>query len=233
MDSQKNNDIKELGMANADGLLGGKGENGGDGGKGGDGIQVLSIIGQIEGHYAVEQSQKSTKYEHLIPLLVAMEQSEDVKGVLVVLNTMGGDVEAGLGLAEMVASMSKPTVSLIIGGSHSIGVPLAVAAKRSFITKSATMTLHPVRVNGLVVGAPQTYNYFSDMQKRIVEFICRNSRAKAEAINGMMMRPDMLATDVGTVLDSKEATVCGLIDRIGGLSDALNELRNMINGCDG
>ena len=232
MDSQKNNDIKELGMANADGLLGGKGENGGDGGKGGDGIQVLSIIGQIEGHYAVEQSQKSTKYEHLIPLLVAMEQSEDVKGVLVVLNTMGGDVEAGLGLAEMVASMSKPTVSLIIGGSHSIGVPLAVAAKRSFITKSATMTLHPVRVNGLVVGAPQTYNYFSDMQKRIVEFICRNSRAKAETINGMMMRPDMLATDVGTVLDSKEATMCGLIDRIGGLSDALDELRNMINGCD-
>ena len=231
MDTQKNSDIKELGIANADNLtqVGGEnGGNGGNGGKGGDGVQVLSIIGQIEGHYAVDSNQKSTKYEHLIPLIVAMEQSADVKGVLVVLNTMGGDVEAGLGLAEMIATMSKPTVSLVIGGSHSIGVPLAVAAKRSFITRSATMTLHPVRVNGLVVGAPQTYNYFSDMQKRIVDFICRHSKATADVINGMMMRPDMLATDVGTVLDSKEATVCGLIDRIGGLSDALSELHTMI-----
>ena len=193
------------------------------------GIQVLTIIGQIEGHYISDQSQKTTKYEHLIPLLVAMEQSDDVKGVLIVLNTMGGDVEAGLGLAEMIASMSKPTVSLVIGGSHSIGVPLAVSAKRSFIVPSATMTLHPVRVNGLVVGAPQTYNYFADMQKRIVDFICRNSRATSDAINQMMMRPDMLATDVGTVLDGKEATTCGLIDRIGGLSDALAELNEMIN----
>ena len=193
------------------------------------GIQVLTIIGQIEGHYISDQSQKTTKYEHLIPLLVAMEQSDDVKGVLIILNTMGGDVEAGLGLAEMIASMSKPTVSLVIGGSHSIGVPLAVSAKRSFIVPSATMTLHPVRVNGLVVGAPQTYNYFADMQKRIVDFICRNSRATSDAINQMMMRPDMLATDVGTVLDGKEATTCGLIDRIGGLSDALAELNEMIN----
>ena len=194
-----------------------------------NGIRVLTIIGQIEGHYISDQSQKTTKYEHLIPLLVAMEQSDDVKGVLIVLNTMGGDVEAGLGLAEMIASMSKPTVSLVIGGSHSIGVPLAVSAKRSFIVPSATMTLHPVRVNGLVVGAPQTYNYFADMQKRIVDFICRNSRATSDAINQMMMRPDMLATDVGTVLDGKEATTCGLIDRIGGLSDALAELKEMIN----
>ena len=194
-----------------------------------NGIRVLTIIGQIEGHYISDQSQKTTKYEHLIPLLVAMEQSDDVKGVLIILNTMGGDVEAGLGLAEMIASMSKPTVSLVIGGSHSIGVPLAVSAKRSFIVPSATMTLHPVRVNGLVVGAPQTYNYFSDMQKRIVDFICRNSRATSDAINQMMMRPDMLATDVGTVLDGKEATTCGLIDRIGGLSDALTELNEMMN----
>ncbi len=192
------------------------------------GIQVLTIIGQIEGHYISDQNQKSTKYEHIIPLLVALEQSEDVKGVLIVLNTMGGDVEAGLGIAEMISSMSKPTVSLVIGGSHSIGVPLAVSARRSFITPSATMTLHPVRINGLVVGAPQTYNYFSDMQKRIVDFICKNSGATADCVNEMMMRPDMLATDVGTLLDAREAVECGLIDRLGGLSDALEELRKMI-----
>lgn len=191
-------------------------------------IHTLTIIGQIEGHFASEQNQKSTKYEQLVPLIVALEQSEDVEGVLIVLNTMGGDVEAGLGLAEMIASMKKPTVSLIIGGSHSIGVPLAVAAKRSVITPSATMTLHPVRMTGLVVGAPQTYNYFSDMQKRIVSFICRHSNANPETVNEMMMRPDMLATDVGTVLEANEAVSTGLIDRIGGLSDALDELEKMI-----
>ena len=191
-------------------------------------IHTLTIIGQIEGHFSSEQNQKSTKYEQLVPLIVALEQSEDVKGVLIILNTMGGDVEAGLGLAEMIASMKKPTVSLIIGGSHSIGVPIAVAAKRSVITPSATMTLHPVRMTGLVVGAPQTYNYFSDMQKRIVNFICRHSHATAESINEMMMRPDMLATDVGTVLEATEATACGLIDQMGGLSDALDELEKMI-----
>ena len=169
------------------------------------GIQVLTIIGQIEGHYISDQNQKTTKYEHIVPLLVAMEQSEDVKGVLIVLNTMGGDVEAGLGIAEMIASMTKPTVSLVIGGSHSIGVPLAVSAKHSFIVPSATMTIHPVRVNGLVVGAPQTYNYFADMQKRIVSFICRHSNASEQTINEMMMRPDILATDVGTVLEGREA----------------------------
>lgn len=191
-------------------------------------IHTLTIIGQIEGHYASTENQKTTKYEHVIPLLVAIEQSPKVKGLLVVLNTMGGDVEAGLGIAEMIASMKKPTVSLVIGGSHSIGVPLAVSADRSFIVPSATMTIHPVRVNGLVVGAPQTYNYFSDMQKRIVEFICRNSKAKPEKINEMMMRPDMLATDVGTVLEGSEAVECGLIDKIGGLSDALAELEALI-----
>ena len=194
-----------------------------------NGIHTITIIGQIEGHFASDQNQKSTKYEHLIPLLVALEQSEDVKGILIVLNTMGGDVEAGLGIAEMIATMKKPTVSLVIGGSHSIGVPIAVAAKRSFITKSATMTLHPVRVTGLVVGAPQTYNYFADMQKRIVDFICRNSSAAPERINELMMRPDMLATDVGTVLDAEEAVKNGLINQIGGLSDALAELQKMIN----
>ena len=194
------------------------------------GIQVLSIIGQIEGHYVSDQNQKTTKYEHIIPLLVAMEQREDVKGILIILNTMGGDVEAGLGIAEMIASMTKPTVSLVIGGSHSIGVPLAVSAKRSFIVPSATMTIHPVRVNGLVVGAPQTYNYFADMQKRIVSFICRHSNATEQTINEMMMRPDMLATDVGTVLEGREAVACGLIDEIGGLSDALKKLNEMIKG---
>lgn len=192
------------------------------------GIQVLTIIGQIEGHYVSDQSQKTTKYEHIIPLLVAMEQRDDVKGVLIILNTMGGDVEAGLGIAEMIASMTKPTVSLVIGGSHSIGVPLAVSAKHSFIVPSATMTIHPVRVNGLVVGAPQTYNYFADMQKRIVNFICRHSNASEQTINEMMMRPDMLATDVGTVLEGREAVECGLIDEIGGLSDALGKLKDMI-----
>jgi ATP-dependent protease ClpP protease subunit len=192
------------------------------------GIQVLTIIGQIEGHYISDQNQKTTKYEHIVPLLVAMEQSEDVRGVLIVLNTMGGDVEAGLGISEMIASMTKPTVSLVIGGSHSIGVPLAVSAKHSFIVPSATMTIHPVRVNGLVVGAPQTYNYFADMQKRIVSFICRHSNATEQTINEMMMRPDMLATDVGTVLEGREAVACGLIDEIGGLSDALKKLNEMI-----
>ena len=194
-----------------------------------NGIHTITIIGQIEGHFSSEGNQKSTKYEHIIPLLVALEQSEDVKGVLIILNTMGGDVEAGLGLAEMIASMKKPTVSLVIGGSHSIGVPIAVAAKRSFITRSATMTLHPVRMNGLVVGAPQTYNYFSDMQKRIVDFICRNSNATPQKINELMMRPDMLATDVGSVLEANETVKIGLIDQIGGLCDALDNLNEMIN----
>ena len=194
-----------------------------------NGIHTITIIGQIEGHFSSEGNQKSTKYEHIIPLLVALEQSEDVKGVLIVLNTMGGDVEAGLGLAELIASMKKPTVSLVIGGSHSIGVPIAVAAKRSFITRSATMTIHPVRMNGLVVGAPQTYNYFSDMQKRIVDFICRNSNATSKKINELMMRPDMLATDVGSVLEADEAVNIGLIDQIGGLCDALDKLNEMIN----
>ena len=192
------------------------------------GIHCLNIIGQIEGHYVLGESQKTTKYEHVIPLLVAIEESPDCEGLLVILNTMGGDVEAGLAIAEMIASMKKPTVSLVLGGSHSIGVPLAVAAKRSFIVPSATMTVHPVRINGLVIGAPQTYNYFRDMQDRIIRFITDHSCADAATIERLMMKPDEMANDIGSVLDGREAVSCGLIDRIGGLSDALCELHGMV-----
>ena len=192
------------------------------------GLETLTIIGQIEGHYALPDGQKATKYEHLIPVLVSAEENPDVKGVLIILNTMGGDVEAGLALAEMIASMSKPTVTLCLGGGHSIGIPLSVSGKRTFIVPSATMTLHPVRISGTVVGAPQTYTYFADMQKRIVDFICRNSRAKQDEINKMMMRADMIATDVGTILEGHEAVEYGLIDEIGGIDKALAALKEMM-----
>ena len=191
-------------------------------------IHCLTIIGQIEGHYILGDSQKATKYEHIIPMLVAIEESTEIEGLLVVLNTMGGDVEAGLAIAEMIASMKKPTVSLVLGGSHSIGVPLAVAAKRSFIVPSATMTIHPVRINGLVVGAVQTYNYFREMQKRIVNFICSHSHASPEKINELMMRPDEIATDIGSIVEGHEAVAYGLIDSVGGLSDAIEALKEMI-----
>ena len=194
----------------------------------GKSIHSISIIGQVEGHYVLGENQKSTKYEHLIPLLVAIEESEDIDGLLVILNTMGGDVEAGLALAEMIASMSKPTVSLVLGGGHSIGVPLAVAAKRSFIVPSATMTIHPVRTSGLVIGVPQTFRHFAEMQKRITDFICRHSTVGAETLERLMMNPDDMANDVGTILDGKEAVSHGIIDEVGGLSDALSALRNMI-----
>ena len=190
-------------------------------------VHCLSIIGQIEGHYLLGDNQKATKYEHLIPLLVSIEQDSAIKGLLVVLNTMGGDVEAGLALAEMIASMKKPTVSLVLGGGHSIGVPLAVAAKRSFIVPSATMTIHPVRTTGLVVGVPQTFRYFKEMQQRIVDFICRNSNATKEKIEELMMTPDMLATDVGSIIDGNEAVQYGIIDEVGGLDAALAALRAM------
>lgn len=192
-------------------------------------LHCLSIIGQIEGHYFLPEGQKATKYEHIIPLLVSIEQDEEVEGLLIVLNTMGGDVEAGLALAEMIASMRKPTVSLVLGGGHSIGVPLATSAKRSFIVPSATMTLHPVRINGLVVGVPQTFHYFNEMQKRIIKFICDHSSAKPDQIRELMMRPDEIATDVGSIIDGDEAVRYGIIDEIGGLSDALAALRDMIN----
>lgn len=195
-------------------------------------IHCLSIIGQVEGHYILGDNQKATKYEHIIPLLVSIEQSDDVDGLLIVLNTMGGDVEAGLAIAEMIASMKKPSVSLVLGGGHSIGVPLAVAARRSFIVPSATMTIHPVRINGLVVGVPQTFNYFREMQTRIIRFICEHSNAKPDKIQELMMRPDEMATDVGTIIDGEQAVSCGLIDEIGGLSAAFDALKGMISGAD-
>ena len=204
-------------------------ENGSVVAKGASGaIHCLSIIGQVEGHYILPEGQKATKYEHLIPLLVSIEEDEDIKGLLIVLNTMGGDVEAGLALAEMIASMKKPSVSLVLGGGHSIGVPLATSAKMSFIVPSATMTIHPVRINGLVLGVPQTFHYFNEMQKRIVDFICSHSNASSEKINELMMRPDELATDIGSIIDGDEAVKYGIIDRIGGLSDALAALKAMI-----
>ena len=204
-------------------------ESGGVVAKGADHtIHCLSIVGQIEGHYILPEGQKSTKYEHLIPLLVSIEQDPEVDGLLILLNTMGGDVEAGLAIAEVIASMTKPTASVVLGGGHSIGVPLAVAAKRSFIVPSATMTIHPVRINGLVVGAPQTYTYFSQMQKRIINFICSHSGANADEINELMMRPDMIATDVGSVLEGKEAVEYGLIDAVGGIDTALADLKKQI-----
>ena len=191
-------------------------------------IQCLSIVGQIEGHYALPEGQKATKYEHLIPLLVSIEESDDIDGLLVILNTMGGDVEAGLAIAELIASMQKPTVTLVLGGGHSIGVPLAVSGKRSFIVPSATMTIHPVRVSGTLIGAPQTYHYFEEMQDRIVKFICDHSRIDEAELRRLLMRADCLANDIGTVIDGYEAVACGLIDEVGGLDNALSALRDMI-----
>ena len=191
-------------------------------------IHCLSIIGQIEGHYMLPEGQKATKYEHVIPMLVSIEQDDEIDGLLVLLNTRGGDVEAGLAIAEVIASMKKPTVSVVLGGGHSIGVPLAVASKRSFIVPSATMTIHPVRFNGLVVGVPQSFTYFQEMQKRIIDFICAHSRAKKEKIYELMMRPDMMATDVGSIIEGREAVEYGLIDAVGGLDKALAALEEMI-----
>lgn len=184
-------------------------------------IHCMSIIGQIEGHYLLQEGQKATKYEHIIPELISIEEDKKIRGLLIILNTMGGDVEAGLAIAELIASMKKPTVSLVLGGGHSIGVPLATAAKKSFIVPSATMTLHPVRINGLVLGAPQTFNYFEEMQRRIVKFICAHSNASPDQIVELMMRPDELATDIGSIIDGNEAVRYGIIDSVGGLSDAL------------
>lgn len=197
---------------------------------GGDGVSVhcLTIIGQIEGHYLLGDGQKATKYEHILPLLVSVEESDEVDGLLILLNTMGGDVEAGLAIAELVASMSKPTVSLVLGGGHSIGVPLAVSASTSFIVPSATMTIHPVRVSGTVLGVPQTYCYFERMQARIIDFVCGHSRVTEEAFRSLLLRTDQIATDVGSVIDGHEAVRLGLIDRVGGLHDALSALRDMI-----
>ena len=196
--------------------------------KDGHTFHFLSIIGLVEGHTIAGETQKTTKYEHVIPLLAAIEESDEIDGLLILLNTIGGDVEAGRAIAEMIASMSKPTVSLVLGGGHSIGVPLAVAAKKSFIVPSATMTIHPVRISGVVIGVPQTFRYFADMQKRITAFICRNSRADAETVTRLMMNPDDMANDVGTLIDGNEAVQYGIIDEVGGLSDALAALRDMV-----
>lgn len=190
-------------------------------------IQCMTIIGQIEGHYILGEREKATKYEHIIPLLVSIEENDNIDGLLIILNTMGGDVEAGLAIAEMIASMKKPTVSLVLGGGHSIGVPLAVAARKSFIVPSATMTIHPVRVNGLVIGVQQTYNYFREMQNRIVKFIVSHSNISEEKVNELMTRPDEMANDIGTIVEGNEAVKLGLIDEVGGLSDALEALRKM------
>ncbi|MCI9158026.1 peptidase S14 [bacterium 1xD42-67] len=191
-------------------------------------IYVLTIVGQIEGHQLLPPTSKSTKYEHVLPLLATIEGSEQIDGLLILLNNGGGDVEAGLAISEVIASMSKPTVSLVLGGSHSIGVPLAVSAKRSFIAPSAAMTIHPVRLNGLVIGVPQTFYYFERIQERILQFVTANSHVKREAFTKLMLQTGELAADVGSVIYGEEAVELGLIDQIGGLSDALDCLHEMI-----
>ena len=192
----------------------------------GDGeIFCLSIIGQIEGHFAMEGGQKATKYDHVIPTLVAVEESPKIKGVLILINTLGGDVEAGLAMAELIASMTKPTASIVLGGGHSIGVPLTVSADRSFIVPSATMTIHPVRTNGLILGVPQAFDYLNKMQDRIVNFIVEHSNVKEEKFRQMMTRTDALVNDIGSILNGREAVECGLIDEIGGISQALRYLK--------
>lgn len=191
-------------------------------------IHCLTVIGQIEGHYILPVQNKTTKYEHVIPQLVAIEESSEIEGLIIILNTVGGDIEAGLAIAELIAGMEKPTVSLVLGGGHSIGVPLAVSAKKSFIAPSATMTIHPVRMNGLVLGIPQTLSYFDKMQERIVRFVCENSDITSEKFRSLMMATGELVMDVGTVLDGEAAVNAGLIDSLGGLSQALNCLYEMI-----
>lgn len=191
-------------------------------------IRCLSIIGQIEGHYILPPQNKTTKYEHIIPALVSIEEDSTVEGLIIVLNTVGGDVEAGLAIAELIAGMSKPTVSIVLGGGHSIGVPLAVSAKESFIVPSATMTIHPVRMNGMMLGVPQTMNYFEKMQDRITDFVSRNSKMKPDRFKELMMKRDELVLDIGSVLDGKTAVKEGLIDHLGSLSDAISRLYKLV-----
>lgn len=191
-------------------------------------IHCLSVIGQIEGHYILPPQNKTTKYEHIIPALVAIEQDRSIEGLVIILNTVGGDVEAGLAISELIAGMKTPTVSIVVGGGHSIGVPLAVCAKHSFIVPSATMTIHPVRMNGLVLGVPQTLSYFDKMQERIVRFVTTNSKISAERFRELMMKNGELVMDVGSVLDGDKAVSEGLIDELGGLSDAISYLYKLI-----
>ena len=195
-------------------------------------IYTLTIIGHVEGHMIAPETVKTTKYEHVLPLLAGIEESDEIDGLLLLLNTVGGDIEAGLAIAEMIAGMKKPTVSLVLGGGHSIGIPLAVCTKKSFITHTASMTVHPVRMTGLVVGAPQTFRYFQRIQEQIADFVTANSRISRKDFEDYMMATGEMATDVGTILYGREAVASGLIDRLGGLSDALAELHRMIEKQD-
>ncbi len=192
-------------------------------------IYTLTIIGQVEGHQVLPETAKTTKYEHVLPLLAGIEESDEIDGLLLLLNTVGGDIEAGLAIAEMIAGMKKPTVSLVLGGGHSIGIPLAVCTKKSFITPTASMTVHPVRMTGLVVGAPQTFRYFQRIQEQIADFVTANSGISKKQFEDYMMATGEMATDVGTILYGKEAVSSGLIDKLGGLNDALNALHKMID----
>ncbi len=193
--------------------------------EGGD-IYCLSIIGQIEGHFVLDGQQKATKYDHVIPTLVALEESRQISGIIILINTLGGDVEAGLAMAELIASMSKPTASVVLGGGHSIGVPLAVSAERSFIVPSATMTIHPVRTTGTILGVPQAFDYLEKMQDRIIRFITSHSKVCEDRFREMMNRTDVLVNDIGSILDGYAAVECGLIDEIGGIKEALSYLKN-------
>ena len=191
----------------------------------GENLYCISIIGLIEGHYVSESNQKSTKYDHILPLLVSIEENENIDGLLILINTLGGDVEAGLAISELIASMSKPTASIVLGGGHSIGVPLAVSADRSFIVPSATMTVHPVRTNGLVLGVPQAFDYLDKMQDRIIKFITDHSKVSEGDFREIMNRTDVLVNDIGSILNGNEAKDLGIIDEVGGLKEALNYLK--------
>lgn len=210
METEQIDELRELGTARA-------GE-----------IHCVTIIGQIEGHMVLPPDTKTTRYEHIMPLLAAVEESPEIRGLLILLNTVGGDIEAGLGLAELIAGMRTPTASLVLGGGHSIGVPLAVSASRSFIVPSAAVTIHPVRISGVVIGVPQTYDYFARISDRIVKFITNHSRISAEKFTEYMTRTGELTQDVGSVLNGEEAVACGLIDQLGGLADALEYLHDRI-----
>ncbi len=190
-------------------------------------FRCITLVGQIEGHYSMGEGQKTTKYENILPELVEINTDPSVSGLLILLNTVGGDVEAGLAIAEMIASMDKPTVSLVLGGGHSIGVPLAVSARKSFIVPSATMTVHPVRISGTVIGAPQTFYYFNRMQDRILNFVSDHSKISAERLRELMMKTDEIATDIGSIIDGRQAVEEGIIDEMGGLSDAMCALFDM------
>lgn len=214
VEEQERNNIKEFGSVQTKNPRGN--------------IHCLNIIGQVEGHQILPPQNKTTKYEHILPQLVAVEEDAEIDGLLVLLNTVGGDVEAGLAIAEMIAGMKKPTVSLVLGGGHSIGVPLAVAADYSFIAPTATMTVHPLRMSGVVIGVMQTFQYFQRMQERIVEFVVKNSEISNHEFKKLMLATDEIANDVGSILFAQKAVDCGLINSLGGLSDALEKMYELI-----